>query len=358
MNIRKIISCGKCFALALLATPLFAGVTNPDISLIGQVRSDWTNNPASLDSKRPTLYLGETELSADAALNPYATGAVVLSFADESVSVEEAYMKLEQGLPWGLAMKAGKYRAPFGKLNPAHPHAYPFLDAPHVMDPANGLIPGQESYNETALELSELFPGIDTWAPLLSFDVQQGSSFRNSQDTNAAFANFDSLKARTDMSWLAHLANSFMVGDGLAGDLGFSLARGTTNVEKQQHALLVGTDLKLKFYVNGETHVVWQTEGIWRRDDSASAQKLGGYSFVDWQHNRFNAGALYEQLGDAKTGKVSDRSVKGFAGFSLMEETTLFRIAAEHRWLAGVTPYNTIEAQVLFSMGPHKPHQF
>ena len=79
---------------------------------------------------------------------------------------------------------------------------------------------------------------------------------------------------------------------------------------------------------------------------------------MDWQHDRVNGGVLYEQLGDAKTGVVSDRSVKGFAGFSLMEETTMFRIAAERRWLTGSSPINTIEAQILFSMGPHKPHQF
>lgn len=356
MQIGRTLLCACLAAGAFPGGTASGGVTNPDISLIGQLRSGWTDDPSSPDRRDPTLSLGEVELSADAALNPYSTGAFVFSYADGAVDVEEAYIRLDQGLPWGLALKAGKYRAPFGKVNPAHPHAYPFLDAPHVMAPASGIVPGKESWDEPAVEVSELFPGIGSWAPLLSLDLQQGSGFRTSQDTSRVSPNWDSRQGQTAPSWLAHLSNSFLAGDEVAGDIGLSAGRGTTNVDSSRKALILGGDLKLKIELAPGSRLTWQTETVWRRDDSGPTLG-GGYTFLDWSLERWNLGALYEQMSNTGFGSVVDRSVKGFAGFSLMEETTLFRIAFEHRWLVD-REINTASAQILFSMGPHKPHQF
>ena len=354
MKTRRARLCACAVSCALATPSAFAGVTNPDISLIGQLRSGWTDDPGSQDKNRPTIGLGETELAADAALNPYASGAFVLSFADGEAEVEEAYIKLDQALPAGLAIKAGKYRAPFGKLNAAHPHAYPFLDAPHMMS----ILPGQESYDEAAIEVSELFPGIASWAPLLTLDVQQGSGFRTGQDTAPDAANYDSRMGQSHLSWLLHLGNSFQVGDLVVGDAGASYARGTTNVDSSQEAWLAGVDLKLKFNLATESRLTWQSEAIFRHDDAGSARRLGLYSFLDWTLGRWNVGTLYEQSNDASDGTVTDRAAKLFGGFSLMEETTLFRLGLERRWLPGQDPYHTVSAQILFSMGPHKPHQF
>ena len=358
MRIRRVLLRACLPACVLSSTTAFAGVTNPDISLIGQVRSGWTDDASSIDKNRPTLGLGETELAADAALNPYASGAFVLSFADGAVDVEEAYIKLDQALPLGLALKAGRFRAPLGKLNPTHPHALPFLDAPHILDPSSGLMPGSESYDEPAIELSELFPGVGSWAPMLSVAVQNGAGFRTGQDTNDLAPNFDAKKGQTSPSWLVHLSNAFLAGDAVEGDWGFSLAQGATNVEAGQNAWLAGTDFKLKYEVAPMSRVVWQSEAIWRHDDFQRRDRLGLVTFADWTIERWNVGGLYEQLSDPDPATVVDRSVKAFAGFSLLEETTMFRLAVERRWKGDVDPIHTVSAQLLFSMGPHKPHQF
>ncbi|OGS35729.1 MAG: hypothetical protein A2293_04005 [Elusimicrobia bacterium RIFOXYB2_FULL_49_7] len=90
--------------------PLHAGVANPNISAIGQLSGAYTENPASVSSKQPTLELGEMELVLDAALNPYFNGAFVLSVAPDGVEIEEVYTSI--------------------------PHAYPFIRTPRVMDPS------------------------------------------------------------------------------------------------------------------------------------------------------------------------------------------------------------------------------
>jgi hypothetical protein len=137
--------------LAAAATPALAGVVNPDISIVGQPFIRWTDDESDPTHKRPTLNLGEVEGVFDAYLNPYAKGTFILSFADGGVEVEEGYFQLLRGLPGGLAIKGGKYRAGFGKLNPQHPHAVPFADRFRVLA---AYLPGDEGVQRDRVSLS------------------------------------------------------------------------------------------------------------------------------------------------------------------------------------------------------------
>jgi hypothetical protein len=76
-----------------------AGVTNPDLSVIGQPSLRWTDAVGDPTRRRPVFDVGETEVVLDAALNPYARGNINLSFANGGVSVEEATFSLLRGLP-------------------------------------------------------------------------------------------------------------------------------------------------------------------------------------------------------------------------------------------------------------------
>src|SRR3989339_44775 len=122
------------FLFTLISPDLLrAGITNPDISVIGQLISKYHDDKTAQDAHRPTLDLGETELVFDSNLNPYAKGFIVFTVGDgEGLKTEEAYMDVLKGLPDGLALRGGKYRIGFGKLNPVHPHTYPFIDTPRV----------------------------------------------------------------------------------------------------------------------------------------------------------------------------------------------------------------------------------
>ncbi len=169
----------RYYLLLILSGNSYAGVTNPNISAIGQVFGTYTDDTRSPAARKAALSLGETELVLDAALNPYFNGMFVLSIdAKGGLDVEEAYTTMVRGLPLNLAIKAGKFRLDFGKLNQAHPHAYPFIRTPRVLDPgAAGLLPGEESFDEPAIQVSTLFPVTDNWSVMLSADALQGSSF-------------------------------------------------------------------------------------------------------------------------------------------------------------------------------------
>ncbi len=332
----------------------YGGVVNPDISAIGQVIAKYTDDTSSAFPKKPTLELGEVELMFDAALNPYLTGAVVLSLETNSIEIEEAYASVIRGLPLNLGLKAGKYRLGFGRLNPTHPHAYPFISTPHVMDPGIAkLLPGDESFNDVAVEASTLIPVAGSYALSLSGDLLQGDSFHPDTVT----ANFGGL---------VRLVNSFVIADAAPSEIGFSLTQGTNDPKQGTKSLVAGADVKTKLTLSPIVTAIVQGEIIYKNaghKDSLSIgtteNRMGFYAFTNFLFQaHYNAGILYEQYQSPSNAAQTDRGIKPFVGFAVLEESTIVRLAYEYFMPQAEKASNTVELQFLFSMGPHKAHLF
>jgi hypothetical protein len=342
------------FLIVIFLMNSFAGVTNPDISAIGQVIGKYTDDSSSSFPKKPTLELGEVELNLDAALNPYLNGAFVLSLGTKSIEIEEAYASVIRGLPLNLGLKAGKYRLGFGRLNPAHPHAYPFISTPRVMDPGIArLLPGEESFNDVALEASSLIPIAGSYALSVSGDLLQGDSFHPDTVT----ANF---------GWLARIVNSFIIADAVPSEIGFSLTQGANDPAQRTKTLVAGADVKTKFNFSPTVKTLVQGELIYKNADHKDSlgnvtkeNRTGFYIFTDFQfQSHYNAGILYEQYQASEDAAGTDRGIKPFVGFAVLEESTILRLAYEYFVPHAGAASNTVELQFLFSMGPHKAHLF
>ncbi|MFH0921856.1 MAG: hypothetical protein V1913_16020 [Fibrobacterota bacterium] len=332
-----------------------AGVTNPNISAIGQLLGAYTDDSTSASPNQPTLELGETELMFEAALNPYFNGAIVLSLATDGVEIEEAYTTMIKGLPLNMALKGGKYRVGFGRLNPAHPHTYPFIRTPRVMDPSMGqLLPGEESFNETGVQASSLIPVAGSYSLLLSGDLLQGNSFH--PDTTTA-----------DFGWIGRIVNSFVLGDDIApSELGFSIAQGTNDPANGTKALILGADLKSRIALSATLKMTVQGEYVYKNAEHIDAlsmishEKRGGfYAFADARSaNHFNGGLLYEQYQAPDDADKTDRAIKPFIGYAVLEESTLLQLTYEYFIPHDQAGVNSVELQLIYSMGPHKAHQF
>jgi hypothetical protein len=366
-------------AAAALAFPVHAGVVNPDISLIGQPVLRWTDAVGDPAARRLVLDPGETELMIDAPLNPYARGTAVFAFADGGVEVEEAFFQMLRGLPAGLAIKGGKYRAGFGKLNAQHPHAYPFAERPRVLA---AYLPGDESLNETGLQLSKQFALPHDIALTASADWLQGDSYRLPRDTTGGAAGAQGAGGIDDESaprpaGLGRLSAFVPIGDRSGLELGTSYTQGTNNVAAGARTAVWGADAKLKYWTGASACVLVQAEylGLAREDAGWDAganaytrftvRPRGGYAYVDWNFSpRYDAGVIAESFQDPSTGNASSSSIGAFAGLALMEETTSFRLGWDHftpaRAAGAPAPQatNTVTIRVLYSMGPHKAHQF
>ena len=340
--------------LAALVCSVDAGVVNPDISALGQLFG--TGDTRAGEDRRLTLSLGETELGLEAALNPYFSGAFVIAVdAEEGVEVEEAYASMVRGLPLNLSAKAGKYRLNFGKINQSHPHSYPFIRTPRVLSPDGAaLLPGEESFNDIGIDLSTLIPVSDNWAITPSIDFLEGGSFHPGEETQAGAH-----------GWLAHLSCAFAAGN-TAFDAGFSATRGINNADDETVTAVLGADLKLKMIFSAGYSCVFAAEAIRKTaeitDDTGEGvhdDRNGFCTYIDNQFlTRYNAGILYEQYRDPDDRQIIDRAIKPFIGFSVLEESTVFRASYEYFMSGCAQVSGTVEVQLLFSMGPHKAHRF
>jgi hypothetical protein len=369
-------------ALALGAPAARAGVVNPDISVIGQPLARWTDDAADPGRRRWTLDPGETELVFDAALNPYARGWFTLAIGDEGLELEEGFFDITRGLPGGLALKGGKYRAGFGRLNPAHPHTYPFAERFRLLA---AYLPGEEAFNETGVQVSWRTSLPRDAALTVSADLLQGDSFRVPRESSGAAndpleagAGDDDRATEPRAAGLGRVSLFAPVGERSGLEFGASFTTGANNVAAATRTTVWGVDAKAKWWTAPRAYLLIQGEwlGLDREDagwdeaaaayTSTSVKPAGGYLFADFNWDaRWNVGASYERFRQPAPEGTRDQAIGVYAGLALMEETTAFRLGWE-RYLPGAPAgaaadpeaANSFTLRVLFSMGPHKAHQF
>lgn len=359
------------------AVPAHA-VTNPNISVIGQPLVRWTDDAGDPAAKRLGFEAGEFEFVFDAPLNPYANAWVTLAMTDEGMELEEGWFSLDRLLPGGLAIKGGKYRVGFGKLNPVHPHAVPFAGRPHVL---TEFLPGEESFNETGLQISQRLALPGDVALTLSADLLAGDSFRIPREATTDPEDplngpFGDREDEPHPATLGRIALFVPIDDRSGVEFGASAARGTNNVAAGTRTVVYGGDVRAKFWSGPQSYLVLHVELLGMDRASASWDEFadayrrstgvptGGFAFADWNLSpRWNFGIGFEEWGHAGAESAIDQAWRAFGGYSLMEETTAFRLDYEYRQPhlqlePRPDPVNTVTLRVIFSMGPHKAHQF
>jgi hypothetical protein len=349
-----------------------AGVVNPDISVVGQPVLTLTDDPASPDRNRPTLDPGETEFVFDAYLNPYAKGFFALSLGEEGMDLEEGTFTVFRGLPLGLNLQGGKYRVGFGKLNPAHPHLYPFGERFRVLA---AYLPGQEAFNETGISLSKQIPLVGDASLTATIDYLQGDSFRiertstESPDDPLVTGSGDGAEQARPAA-VARLSGFAMLGEQSALEVGLSASHGTNNVAAGTRTTILGADAKAKLWRSAGAYLVLQGEllRLDRQDASWSegagytenrVTTAGGYLFADYHWaRRYNAGVSYERFREPIRAGDAAHGFGAFAGYALMDETLLVRWVYDRFKPRTGEETSTVRLHVIYSMGPHKAHQF
>ena len=367
--------------LALVCVgPVPASTTTPEISVIGQPRALWTNDPADPDRRHLRLEAGETEFVCEARLNPDARGCVIASLSEEGIELDEGFFAIFRGLPLDLGLKGGKYRVGFGKLNPQHAHQYPFAERPRVLA---AYLPGEESFNEVGASLSGRIPMPGEFSLTAAADVLQGDSFRIEREPSGSpddpLETPDGDRAEEPhLGAAGRLAGFAGLGERSGLEVGLSAAHGTNNVAAGTRTTVYGGDVKAKLWTSPRSYLVLQGEVLgedleragW--DEATGAyvaervRPWGGYAYADYGFNeRYNAGGLVERYQRAEPDEPWDTACKLFVGFALMEETTAFRLDWDHyrpgrpAGAADDPPaVDTVTLRVIFSLGPHKAHRF
>jgi hypothetical protein len=233
-----------------------------------------TANPLPQHKAWPLLQ--EVELAFQATVDPYVRGDIFITFGEEGVEVEEAYLT-SLSLPWGLQVKAGKIYAPFGRTSQLHRHQWDFVDQPLSMQ----RLVGAEGLNGAGADLAWLAPL--PWFAELHLAYQ------------ATSPGFDA--AVKQLTGTARLIQYFDLADWATMGVGlsWSLFQAEGPVQWKN---LAGADLYVKFRdPTSRSYVLLQGEAYARQLDpqALSAATWGGYGQVIWRIDReWDVGARYD----------------------------------------------------------------
>jgi hypothetical protein len=372
MRVSRWIIPPAAVAAVIAGSRAFAGVVNPDISVIGQPFATLTDGRGAPDRNRLRLDAGETEFVFDAYLNPYARGTFVAALGAEGIGLEEGHFTIQRGLPAGLSVRGGKYRAGFGVLNPQHPHLYPFAERFGVMA---AYLPGDESLNETGVSVSGRIPAPGEFSLTATGDWLQGDTYRITREPSGSaedplLSESGDRDGESRPAFLGRIAGFTMIGEQSALGFGVSATEGTNNVAAGTRTTVFGADVKAKLWTSPRSYIVIQAEALRAARESATwseesgyahdtFEPAGGYIFGDYNFSpRYNAGASYERYQLPEAGEPWNQAAGLFAGYSLMEETTAIRLDWRREIPDAGDAVNTFTLRVIYSMGPHKAHQF
>lgn len=329
---------------------------NPDISFIGDFRMiDYNKAPEEIGPNQAQLMLHELEIAAGSYLNPYSRADLTLGLSEEEIDIEEAYAILLRGLPWNLQVRAGQYLVDFGKLNTQHAHQWPWIERPLMFQ----RFFGEEGFKDAGVNVTTLMP-LGSTALNISGSILQGGFLLPEEETDIN----PKLGGNLRISTFAPISDHSDL------EIGFSGLIGQSDIIHDRWAKMLDMDFKYKWKPSIYRSLIVVAEGLvnFRKvgydEDDLSVEKdvssYGGFAAFDYQfHRQFDVGAFidYSQSPIDENDHLTGYGV--FAGFALVEET--YRIGVLLRQDEGIglsEAYQTIQIQLLWSLGPHKPHQF
>jgi hypothetical protein len=353
--------------------------TNPNISIVGDLR---IFNEKNNDGKDTDFGFHGMELVIENYLNPYSKAWTTIHVSDdEKIDIEEAYLTIVKGLPLNSQIRLGRYLLPFGEIMQKHAHAYGFFDYPGL----HQAYFGEEGTRNLGFELNFAFPVFDQFTEL-KLNVLEGNLDPHSHDhgdegheeeveedehdheeeSSPALAYGAYYSVFTELSDVSHLKTSV------------SYIYGANDQEYEQSVSLMAYALKYKYqpsdytyfevlgeYFLSDRHIEHHDEdeeellkSLEEEDHHGEELSTNGYFLaMNYQFNKaYNLGFSYSNFDspvEEYDVRMSDFAI--YTGYAPFEESLLFRL----KFARNITlESNRIELQAIFSLGPHKAHQF
>lgn len=330
------------------------------------------------------------EIALDGAVDPFFEAFVNIVFKldnhnETSVETEEAFMQTTT-LPWGLQVKAGQFFAPFGRINPQHPHTWDFADAPLV----NGRLLGADGLRGVGAQVGWVLPS--PWYSQLYLAIQNGEgntgfSFRNPGDGGTFYGRptIDrQLRGVQDLAFIPRWENSIDFSPTQTLLFGASGAFGPNDTGNSARTEIYGVDLFYKWKPanaeGGWPFVKWQSEAMYRRfeagrglDDSFPVSEKfndwGAYSQVVWGFRKgWTTGIRgdYVHMADSPFTDDPERQTRWRLSLNLTyypSEFSKLRLQYNHDWLEashflGGRDVDSVFLQFEFALGAHGAHKF
>ncbi len=268
----------------------------PSISLIFDGAAAWFSDPNNLqagghDPTRTGFNLQQVELHMESNVDPYVHFATNIVWGPDGVELEEAFAQTT-ALPGNMQVKAGKFLNPFGRLNPTHPHAWHFVDAPFALTKMLG--------GDGSRGLGSEFAWL---APLPWFFEARVAVSHPDPDTGRSYVDPAVAKpvhTLEDLIWTGNVRQFFALNDNWSLYWGLSTQQGSSPQAFSGSTQIYATDLYLRWRPVENTDrsaISLQAEALWRRRDWSGRQMddWAGYAQVVGEINpRWEAGVRAE----------------------------------------------------------------
>jgi hypothetical protein len=338
-----------------------SNLLNPNISAIGWFQAEAGHRhpaPGDAEESGDAFQMKEVELAFQAVVDNWARADFILSAEEDSVGVEEGTITWFR-LPAALALKAGKFKANFGRFNRIHTAETAFADRPLVEQNYFGA----EGLNGPGASLSWQIP--NPWL-FLNLDLE-GLRAPIAEDT-PSFDRVDQkgvmgvgrLSGYYDLSetWNIISGGSYAIGP--AGPE-VDVVSGSSNTLQAQ---LVGADLTLR-WKNPRRAIyrsfMWTTEAIWSHHETAAADPVkshGFFSHMDYQFaQRWHSGLRYDWSQFPGIEGVHEEGQLAYLTF-YPSEFSLISLQGRHIKRADGANEHLGFLKVTFNIGPHGAHPF
>jgi hypothetical protein len=357
------------FFLVIVCLPAIAAAQsaiNPDLSVIGDMRYAYRDDLAAAlaDQEKLSFEFEELEINFAGYLNPYARADAYVAIHGVSgpVELEEAYATLLRGLP--AQFKFGKYFLDFGRLNQMHRHQMPWLEYPLMLQSFFS----EEGARVIGLQASRL-QGVGDNAVELSLNAFRSDFFGHAHEEEHdedGHAHGD--EGKTKVGGSGRLSLFREIGETSGVEIGGSYLIATYDTVDDLTTQVGGVDLTYKWIPDTYKGLKLEAEAM-VDDREVPADTLGNVKTVTAYgafanvkfkfRRRFDVGAFFDWSQDALDSDLEATSIGGYFAFMPVEESVRFSLVYRYGDLAEIdATTNSVIFQVLWSLGPHKPHPF
>ena len=366
MNFR-VLSIVFVLPISVAPAALAQSPVNPDISAIADMRYVYRDDVAAAlaEQNNGSFEFEELELAFIGYLNPYMRADFYLGIHGVTgpFELEEGYASIVRGLP--VQLRFGKYLLDFGRINTQHPHQWGWLERPLMYQ----TVFGHDGASVVGLGASRL-QAVGDNAVTLSLSAFRSDFFEipahDAAETEEDHAHGG--EGVTDIGGSGRLSLFRSLTENTHVEIGGSGLAARYDSERGLDTWLVGGDLKLRWRPDTYRSFNLIAEGAYGEREVevadtgsvANVTAWGAFSAAEYQFGKkYDAGIYFDWSEDAYVQDAETTALGGYVGFMPVEETARFSLVYRHEESdLYACASDSVTFQVLWSLGPHKPHPF
>jgi hypothetical protein len=326
---------------------------NPDISVNADFVGHYSSNEGGeFDDE---FLFRHFEIGFSGYVDPYTRADIFVGLGRHEgewhTHLEEAYLTY-LGLPWDLQARAGRFKSTFGKANPQHLHALPWVEYPLIIQNYFG----HGGLSGDGVGVSWLVPNPwDKYIELTYETINNDSSLFAGEETD-------------DFVHLVHLKNFLDLSDASTIEAGLTFATAPNDEGHGDNRTMVeGLDLTYKWRPpqSGKyKSFLWQTEVLAAQADLRGGQETtwGMYTAADYQFaRRWTIGSRYDYSQLPTSCSRHEHGLSAYLTF-LQSEYVYWRLGYQYTdrnfRVEGDKREHEVFLQCNFSLGTHPAHDY